>query len=214
MELLLLRVVERVIAVIIGGLSIYLGYRLFRAVKATGEGAVEVRLPRDVTVMVSRVAPGVFFALFGAVVVGGSLVSPVHYNESESHPSGGQSSKTREFTGIAEEPSDRAVTPILSSKPVPNQEALALERLQVRQHIAFLNQLPGLLKPTLPEQQQRRVRENTLATKLYLMHGVWDKDWGRFEDFELWAEGGAKAGDSQAFHRATEFFTYGQEEPR
>jgi hypothetical protein len=46
------------------------------------------------------------------------------------------------------------------------------------------------------------------------MHAVWGQDWGHFEDFQLWAEGGGKAIDSDAFRRAAEFFAYGQEGPQ
>ncbi len=73
MEIFIFRIVERVIVVLIGSLSIYLGYRLFHAVKAPGESVAEVKLPGDVTVMLCRIGPGVFFALFGTAVVTASL---------------------------------------------------------------------------------------------------------------------------------------------
>jgi hypothetical protein len=201
MELFLLRALERVIAVIIGGLSIYLGYRLFLAVKATGEGTGEVKLPGNVAVMVSRVGPGVFFALFGAVVVGASLAFPVRYNETELKTVGGTSVQKKDISGIGAESaiSSAASTSGIDSEGAPDQEALEFERLRVREHIAFLNQLMRLVHPALPEAQRQRVRAKTLAAKLQLMHAVWGQDWGRFEDFQLWAEGGGKAVDSVHF---------------
>jgi len=218
MELFLVRALERVLAVVVGGLSIYLGYRLFLAVKATGEGTAEVKLPSDVTVMVSRVGPGVFFALFGAVVIGASLAFPVHYSETELQTLSGVSVRTKDISGIGEKSSidPTAYIPTLgiASKPVPDEEALGRERLRVREHIAFLNQLLRLVNPALSEAQQQRVREKTRAVKLYLMRAVWHHDWGQFEDFQLWAEGGGKAVDSEAFRRAAGFFAHGQEEPQ
>ena len=68
-----MRGIERLVIVLIGGMAIYLGYRLFLAVKAEAEGEAKISLPHDVTVMVSRVGPGVFFALFGSMVVIASL---------------------------------------------------------------------------------------------------------------------------------------------
>ena len=185
-ELVLFRILERVIAVLIGGISIYLGYRLFHAVKTAGEGSAEVKLPGNVTVMVSRIAPGVFFALFGAAVVGASLIYPVRYTE----------------TGIGGGP---------RFGPEPPRETNELERLRVREHIALLNQLPRLLDPALSEAQRRRVHDKLLAAKLRLAQSVWGEDWGAYEDFRLWAEGGVKKSDSEAFRKAAEFFAYGQE---
>jgi hypothetical protein len=65
MELMHIRATERLLVVGTGALSIWLGYLLFRAVRATGESDAHIKLPGDVTVMLTRVGPGVFFALFG-----------------------------------------------------------------------------------------------------------------------------------------------------
>lgn len=121
MEILVLRALERLIAVAIGGLSIYLGYRLFSAVRATGEGSAEVKLPGDVTVMLSRVAPGVFFALFGALVVGASLVSPMSYSEQASRTAGGQIEQVRSVSGIGSAPTLASA----SAAPVDGERAPA-----------------------------------------------------------------------------------------
>ena len=70
------RAVERLIAVLIGGGSIYLGYRLFMALpelSADGEGKFE--LPGGVSIYVSRVGPGIFFALFGTALVGLAFIN-------------------------------------------------------------------------------------------------------------------------------------------
>jgi hypothetical protein len=204
-ELVLFRILERVIAVLIGGISIYLGYRLFHAVKAAGEGSAEVKLPGNVTVMVSRIAPGVFFALFGATVVGASVIYPVRYTETESQMVGGSSVRTKDISGIGGAPRFGTES---------RRETNEMERLRAREHIALLNQLPRLLDPTLSEAQRRRVHDNLLAAKLYLVQSVWAEDWGAYEDFRSWAEGGAKKGDSEAFRKAAEFFAYGQEGSR
>src|SRR5919109_2048771 len=73
MDLLQLRVIERVLAVIIGGMSIYLGYRLFIKVPRQKDSSGKVMLPGDVSIFFSRIGPGVFFSLFGAAVVVVSL---------------------------------------------------------------------------------------------------------------------------------------------
>lgn len=218
MELFVVRALERVMAVLIGGLAIYLGYRLFLAVKATGEGSAEVKLPSDVTVMVSRVGPGVFFALFGALVVGTSYAFPIQYSETESQTAAGTSESAKKISGIGPGSGNGAAasTPVqeAATKPASSKEALDLERLRAREHIGLLNQTARLLDPSLPEAQRQRAHDRTQAAKLYLMADVWDAEWGRFEDFRLWAEGGGPPLDTEGFRRATEFFSYGQEGSR
>ena len=68
-----LRFLERLCAVVIGGIAIYLGYRLFLKVPERHDSAGKLVLPWDVSVVLSRVGPGIFFALFGASVVGASF---------------------------------------------------------------------------------------------------------------------------------------------
>jgi hypothetical protein len=214
MEILLLRILERIIGVVIGGLSIYFGYRLFLAVKATGEGTAEVKLPGDVTVMLSRIGPGVFFALFGTAVVGASLVFPVRYRETEK-ADGTIVKREKEISGVGEErrlDPGNGRRPVLGTSPVPTEE-LEAERLRVRGHIDFLNQLPRLLDPALAkdQRQKQQVSKDILAAKLSLIKSVWGSDWGEFNDFQMWAEGGAPARDSEAFRKAEQFFASGQE---
>src|SRR5688572_8561747 len=62
------RHLERLLIVVAGGLSIVLGYRMFLAIPRAGEdkGEGKLELPGGISVYVTRVGPGVFFALFGA----------------------------------------------------------------------------------------------------------------------------------------------------
>lgn len=64
---LMVRGLERLLIVLFGGLSIYFGYRLFdRAIAAAGELSAK---GAGYALTLKRVAPGVFFALFGMVVM-------------------------------------------------------------------------------------------------------------------------------------------------
>jgi uncharacterized membrane protein YfcA len=76
-----LRLLERILSVVIGGLAIYLGYRLFLNVPEHRDSQGKVTLPWNTTVILSRVGPGVFFALFGAIVVSLSFVKPIDYDD-------------------------------------------------------------------------------------------------------------------------------------
>ena len=64
----LVRMFERILVVLVGGLSIYLGYRLFFHLPMEKRSGGELTFP-GMKVVLTRVGPGVFFAAFGSVVL-------------------------------------------------------------------------------------------------------------------------------------------------
>jgi hypothetical protein len=202
MDILLLRGIERLAIVLIGGMAIYLGYRLFLAVRADAEGEAKITLPNDVTVMVSRVGPGVFFALFGSLVVVASLYFSIRYSDAERDYSGMTAS-------LAGAPAAGEAAGVVARAPAG--EALARARLRLRQEIEFLNRLPVLLGPDLSEGQRETAARHVREVKLRLMASVWADDWSDPAAFRLWAEGGAVAEDSEAFGSARAFYQAGAE---
>jgi hypothetical protein len=200
MDILLLRGIERLAIVLIGGMAIYLGYRLFLAVRAEAEGEAKITLPNDVTVMVSRVGPGVFFALFGSLVVVASLYFSIRYSDAE---------RDVVYSGMAGSSAGApAAGEVASASP---DEALTLARLRLRQEIEFLNRLPALLGPGLGEGQRETAARRVREIKLRLMASVWADDWSDPAAFRLWAEGGAAAEGSDAFGSARAFYQAGAE---
>ena len=77
----IMRMVERIIAVLIGGLAIYLGYRLFFHLPFEHDHEGQLVLP-GIKIVLSRVGPGVFFAAFGTVVLFYSITTPITVNDS------------------------------------------------------------------------------------------------------------------------------------
>src|SRR5438067_50718 len=77
-----LRHLERLFVVCSGMLSTWLGYRLFLAMPTAARGDGEIKLPGGISIFLSRVGPGVFFALFGAMVVALALHEAVKINTS------------------------------------------------------------------------------------------------------------------------------------
>jgi len=200
MDILLLRGIERLAIVLIGGMAIYLGYRLFLAVRAEAEGEAKITLPNDVTVMVSRVGPGVFFALFGSLVVVASLYFSIRYSDAERDVV--YSGMTGSSAGAP------AAGEVASASP---DEALTLARLRLRQEIEFLNRLPALLGPGLGEGQRETAARHVREIKLRLMASVWADDWSDPAAFRLWAEGGLATEGSDAFGSARAFYQAGAE---
>lgn len=69
------RLAERLIVVLCGGLSLTFGWHLFKIGVVTDQSAEFSK--KEFTVRLQKVGPGVFFALFGAVVLAISLYRPL-----------------------------------------------------------------------------------------------------------------------------------------
>ncbi|MGH7901241.1 MAG: hypothetical protein ACRENZ_05830, partial [Thermodesulfobacteriota bacterium] len=78
---IILRELERIIVVVSGALSIYLGYRLFLVNPERDESTGRFKLPGGISIYMTRVGPGVFFTLFGAAVIAFSLKQGIEYSE-------------------------------------------------------------------------------------------------------------------------------------
>jgi hypothetical protein len=175
-----LRMIERLLAVGIGGMSIYLGYRLFLALPAIRDASGEFHLPLDIRVILWRVGPGAFFALFGTAVVALSLYASVRYDvagpPATVHVDTGSRVETRSFAGLGSRHTtdDRAVA----------QRADARALLQ--RDMAELNALSGKLRDDLPEPDRAEVGGLVRRVKLKLLRSVWESDWGDPSTFEDW----------------------------
>jgi hypothetical protein len=82
MVVVLTRATERILLVLVGALAIYLGYSLFRYIPSTAKGSAlgegKIELPGGVSIFLTRIGPGVFFAVFGIAVIGYSVTRPVN----------------------------------------------------------------------------------------------------------------------------------------
>ena len=85
------RGVERIVAVAIGGTAIYLGYRLFLSLPEQKDSDGRFLLPGGISIYLSRVGPGAFFALFGCVIVAISFAYSVNVDYSVRTSNGNQS---------------------------------------------------------------------------------------------------------------------------
>ena len=79
MDVETLRGLERLLVIAAGALAIFLGYRLFLRMPERREGEGKFELPGGISIYVSRVGPGVFFALFGAAILVWSVAQPFSY---------------------------------------------------------------------------------------------------------------------------------------
>jgi hypothetical protein len=198
------RFIERILAVAIGGISIYLGYRLFAKVPEQRDSEGKVTLPGGVTVILSRVGPGVFFALFGAAVVAYALHESVTFTREQS------AQTTDQNNGAGTVRVEREVFGGFGPATAPaGGRPLAMKRLEARLNVEFLNTLPQLLRPDLTEEQKRTVDARVTALKLGIMQPLWGPDWGQFQAFRDWAEGGAPAPVPKGLEAAADYYRAG-----
>jgi hypothetical protein len=181
----LMRALERLLAIGSGLLSIYLGFRLFLALPEVEPGAGRVKLPGGISIYLTRVGPGVFFSLFGAVIIALSFYFGVTASETrglpaESELAGGQPVGTqRSFTGATAEGAD------------VDLQSRQTERTTVERMIRDLNRVPALMQDDLAP-RDRDLVQTLDHSKVRLMRTVWDAEaWGDYGTFERWWRAGA-----------------------
>lgn len=182
----LMRALERLLAIGAGLLSIYLGFRLFLALPEVEPGAGRIKLPGGISIYLTRVGPGVFFSLFGSVIIALSFYFGVTASETRGVAAeglaGGQTVSTqRSFTG--------ATADTTGTDPQSRQ----VERATVERMVRDLNRVPALLRADLAP-RDRDLVQTLDQTKVRLMREVWDAGaWGDYVVFERWWRAGAGA---------------------
>jgi hypothetical protein len=203
---LALRLIERSLAVGIGGLCIYFGYRLFLALPEMRDASGQFSLPMNIRIVISRVGPGVFFALFGAGIVALSLYQSIQYERTVSGGTVAGDASTREkFTGLG------------ATLSRNETEERADARALLRRDFAVLNTIPRLLRPDLPSQDTDKVATATERVKLALMHNVWGtskEGWGDEAAFEAWLKSGRPKPAPAPLIEPARLYLYGMEEDR
>jgi hypothetical protein len=192
---LVLRFFERYTAVLIGGMAIYLGYRLFLSVPKQKDGDGKVTLPWNISVVMSRVGPGVFFALFGVIDVGISLIRPLVINS----------------------PDLKGPTVYMGDTPrTDDRAARAASRIMLHKEFAILNTIPRELRTDLREDERDSVKRGIAHAKLEMMRPVWglaDEGYGDIAKFEGWINAQEPVPPPAGMDGALELYRYGATEP-
>lgn len=187
---------ERLLIVVAGGLSIFLGYRMFLAIPRTepaaetGEGKLE--LPGGVSIYVTRVGPGVFFALFGAIILGLGLQHGLSLEVREQR-SGVVARDVASGAAPATVVTERRLSSALpAGSSAQQQEAERTGALGTVGQLARLAvALDGPGGRGLPKQQRIDFGAALLDARLRLLAAVWDeRAWGSYVDFARWVQEG------------------------
>lgn len=139
LELAWIRGAERLLVVCFGGMSIYLGYRLF-FIAASNRGSLDAAI-KDWKLSSKNLAPGVFFSLFGMVVLSLALSNSLSLESSQPSASGVVQSSVR----YVNQPSQRT--------PRDKATEIAFALLQVERLLVSNGSSPQLvqIQPLAPK---------------------------------------------------------------
>jgi hypothetical protein len=186
------RHLERLVIALSGTLAIWLGYRLFLSMPLAERGTGKLQLPGGISIFISRVGPGVFFALFGAGVLAYGLHQAVQIAVTP--------------PGVAGSPGDRTV-----AAPAPTAAAglrysgaqstqgAPDDRAADRNNVVLLAGTLSRVAEAIRKQpspgatpEQRLDWELALAdARVRLLATVWDpQNWGSFTEFQRWIRNG------------------------
>ncbi len=173
---ILLRMIERIGDVVIGGLAIYYGYTLFLRLPDLKNSQGEVKWG-DRSVILSRIGPGVFFALFGVAVTLVSLYRPVSFGTSSDllllMRNSGETPAAAMAVASPETTSNAAFSGIGANPSTPTASPEAL--LRIRGDISLLNSLEGKLGSGANTTEQRDFDLALPRIKLAMIESVWNE---------------------------------------
>jgi hypothetical protein len=188
---ILLGAFQRTLGILIGGMLIYFGYRLFLSLpgkRGRDGGSGEFSPGGANKVKLSKVGPGVFFAIFGAGLIAYSFAKPMKMNIPGAAP-GAQTSPAAQgaanATGGVVAASGFSYVGAVSAPET--DEDRARMRNETQQDIIILNR--ALDRANASERPQ--VERAVVKAKVALMEPLWAEDWGELKDFRDWlAKGG------------------------
>jgi branched-subunit amino acid transport protein len=174
---ILSRSAERVLLVLAGALAIYLGYRLFLAIPAADKSEGRISLPGGVSIFLTRIGPGVFFALFGCALIGYSVRQPIDFTI----PAGVAAARTPN--------TEAAATQVVHYSGFG--EASPASGLDPAVVVARLNGYLDDTRQRLDRPAAEELAAAIRAAKLAVMERGWKPEWGEREAFVRWVSAGA-----------------------
>lgn len=182
-EELIFRAAERIIAVVIGGFSIYLGYLLFIKIPEQKDSSGKIILPGGVSIFLSRIGPGVFFSLFGSLIVAFSFYSVMVIDAPVmSSGEGNAPSKTEASVNVRYLSDDSSTV---------SKEMLVSMRSEAQRTMFEMNRLPTIFPADLSPTKRIDVNQAIRESKLAIIKSVWGDDWGSYAQFKNWIVKGA-----------------------
>jgi len=179
---------QRILSIFIGGMLIYFGYRLFLSLpgkRGREGGSGEFSLGGSNKLKLSKVGPGVFFAIFGAGLIAYSFAKPMKVNI----PAAAQAAPSATTAPGAGTGSVAAAgfSYVGAVSAPETDEDRARMRAETQEDIIVLNRALDRSN----ESERPRVERAVVKAKVALMEPLWAEDWGELKDFRDWlAKGG------------------------
>ena len=152
---ILLNGIQHIIAILVWLTSVYLGYRLFLELPRRREGEAKLDLPGGVSILLSRIGPGIFFALFGVGMITYSIMKPVEIKDIAEQVASAEGvttvKRSRTLTGLTQQ----GVTGTQMQTIAAIERATVISRLnKISEAAAKSQQGPELLDTTIGARSQ------------------------------------------------------------
>ena len=185
--LLLMRMAERLLGLLAGALCVVLGYQLFIRLPEKSDSSGKVILPGGVSIWLSRVGPGIFFALFGVAIIAYSFASTVRVSEQTAAPVVQASTGTT--TTLAA--SRREISAMSDRSSRATREEREEQLTYLRLALSNLNAAIDRLQHDTQPPERDRLVAGLQGAKMLLLRGNWDTPWGDPARFQAWVNSGA-----------------------
>jgi hypothetical protein len=182
--MLLMRMVERLLGLLSGALCVVLGYRLFINLPEKTDSSGKVVLPGGVSIWLSRVGPGIFFALFGAAIVAYSFASTVRVTNEQNVP---RASSDTPGEALAMRRQEIAAMSARSARGNTAEQAI----IELRGSMADLNAAIDRLGRDVAPPERDRLVAGLQNAKVLLLRSAWMPAWGDPARFQSWVNSGA-----------------------
>jgi len=183
--MLLMRMVERLLGLLSGALCVVLGYRLFINLPEKTDSAGKVVLPGGVSIWLSRVGPGIFFALFGAAIVAYSFASTVRVTNEQNVP---RASSDTPGEALAMRRQEIAAMAGRAARSDTSEQTI----IELRGAMADLNAAIDRLGRDAAPPERDRLIAGLQNAKVLLLRGAWVAAWGDPARFQSWINSGAQ----------------------
>lgn len=182
--MLLMRMVERLLGLLSGALCVVLGYRLFINLPEKTDSAGKVVLPGGVSIWLSRVGPGIFFALFGAAIVAYSFASTVRVTNEQNVP---RASSDTPGEALAMRRQEIAAMSARAAKTDTKEQML----IDLRGSMTDLNTAIDRIGRDVAPPERDRLIAGLQNAKMLLLRTAWVPTWGDPARFQSWINSGA-----------------------
>ena len=183
--MLLMRMVERLLGLLSGALCVVLGYRLFINLPEKTDSSGKVVLPGGVSIWLSRVGPGIFFALFGAAIVAYSFASTVRVTNEQNVPRASSDTPGEALAMRRQEIAAMSARAAQSRYERDRRSSSCAARLPISTRPSIIS-----ARDVAPPERDRLIAGLQNA-KMLLLRGAWMPTWGDPARFQSWINSGA-----------------------